>query len=152
VSALFGPSGCGKTTLLRCIAGLQRVPGGLLRIAGETWQDGKIFRPVHRRAVGYVFQEASLFRHLDVRGNLAYGYQRTPPRERRVPFDEAVQLFGLGPLLGQSPETLSGGQRQRVAIARALLTSPRLLLMDEPLASLDLESRAEILPYLERLH
>ncbi len=152
VTAIAGPSGCGKTSLLRCIAGLERVDGGYLCVNGERWQDGRQFVPTHRRALGYVFQEASLFPHLDVRGNLDYGLRRTPKRERRVAFDDAVQLLGIERLLAQRPDTLSGGQRQRVAIGRALLASPRLLLMDEPLASLDLDSRAEILPYLERLH
>ncbi len=152
VTAIFGPSGSGKTTLLRCIAGLERIDDGFLRINGEIWQQQKQFVPIHRRALGYVFQEASLFPHLAVRGNLDYGWQRTPKDQRRIDFDEVVQLLGIEPLLAQRPDTLSGGQRQRVAIGRALLTSPKLLLMDEPLASLDLDSRAEILPYLERLH
>ncbi len=152
ITALFGKSGCGKTTLLRCIAGLNKTPRGYLRIAGDIWQDEKTFVPVHARALGYVFQEASLFPHLSVRGNLEYGWKRTPAAQRRVDFDEIVALLGVEPLLRQKPETLSGGQRQRVAIARALLGSPKLLLLDEPLASLDLDSRAEILPYLEQLH
>jgi len=152
ITALFGPSGCGKTTLLRCIAGLERIRSGRVVIDGKTWQDERTFVPVHRRALGYVFQEASLFPHLNVSGNLDYGYRRTPASERRLGFDEVVDLLGVGPLLAQMPDTLSGGQRQRVAIARALLCSPQLLLMDEPLASLDMDSRAEILPYLEQLH
>ena len=152
ITALFGPSGCGKTTLLRCIAGLQRTREGYLRVGDTVWQDDSNFLPPHRRALGYVFQEANLFAHLNVRKNLEYGWQRTPVRERRVDFDEIVALLGVAPLLAQKPETLSGGQRQRVAIARALLCSPQLLLMDEPLANLDLASRAEILPYLEQLH
>lgn len=152
ITALFGKSGCGKTTLLRCIAGLNKTPAGYLRINGDIWQGEKIFVPVHARALGYVFQEASLFPHLSVRGNLDYGWKRTPVAERRVNFDEIVALLGVAPLLQQKPDTLSGGQRQRVAIARALLSSPKLLLLDEPLASLDLDSRAEILPYLEQLH
>ncbi len=152
ITALFGDSGCGKTTLLRCIAGLNKTRNGYLRINGDIWQDANTFTPTHRRALGYVFQEASLFPHLNVRGNLDYGYRRTPPAQRRLTFDEVVALLGIGSLLTQMPDTLSGGQRQRVAIARALLCSPQLLLMDEPLASLDLNSRAEILPYLEQLH
>ena len=152
ITALFGKSGCGKTTLLRCIAGLNKTPGGYLRINGDIWQDEKTLVPTHARALGYVFQEASLFPHLTVRGNLEYGWKRTPIAERRVDFDEIVTLLGVGPLLTQKSDTLSGGQRQRVAIARALLSSPKLLLLDEPLASLDLDSRAEILPYLEQLH
>jgi len=154
VTALFGPSGSGKTTVLRCVAGLERVPGGYLAVNGSVWQDDQngIFLPPHQRGLGYVFQEANLFLHLDVRRNLEYGWKRIPATERQVGFDQAVELVGIGPLLNRSPARLSGGERQRVAIARALLTSPRLLLMDEPLAALDLTSKAEILPYLERLH
>jgi len=150
VSALFGASGSGKTTLLRLIAGLMRAPGSLT-VNGEVWQDERIFVPTHRRALGYVFQEASLFPHLSVRGNLEYGWKRVPAAERRIGFDDAVEWLGLSALLPQAPQQLSGGQRQRVAIGRALLASPRLLLMDEPLSALDSNSRAEILPYLERL-
>jgi molybdate transport system ATP-binding protein len=153
-TGVFGPSGSGKTTLLRCVAGLERVPGGLLEVAGETWQDDTrgCFLPPHRRRAGFVFQEAGLFPHLSVRRNLEYGWRRTPAWERRVAFDDAVEWLGLGPLLTRPPAALSGGERQRVAVARALLTSPRLLLMDEPLAALDAAARDEILPYLERLH
>lgn len=150
VTALFGPSGGGKTTLLRCLAGLQRV-SGKLHCDGEVWQDGRHFLPAHRRAVGYVFQDANLFSHLSVAANLRFGLRRVPRDDRRIDFDEAVALLGLEPLLPRMPQQLSGGQKQRVAIARALLTSPRLLLLDEPLASLDLPSRAEILPWLQRL-
>lgn len=151
VTALFGPSGCGKTTILRCLAGLAKLPGRI-DIGGECWQDADVFVPPHRRAVGFVFQDTALFDHLDVAGNLRYGQRRIAAALRRVAFDEAVALLGIGNLLGRAVSRLSGGQRQRVAIARALLTSPRLLLMDEPLASLDVASRHEILPYLERLH
>ncbi|MDD5329297.1 MAG: molybdenum ABC transporter ATP-binding protein [Sulfuricella sp.] len=152
VTALFGHSGSGKTTLLRCLAGLERAPGSRLIVNGEIWQDENTFLPVHRRRLGYVFQEASLFPHLDVRRNLEFGWKRIPPAERRVGFDRAVELLGVGHLLERNPARLSGGERQRVAIARALLVSPDLLLMDEPLAALDLASKADILPYLERLH
>jgi molybdate transport system ATP-binding protein len=154
ITGVFGPSGSGKTTLLRCVAGLERAPGGLLEVAGEPWQDEArgLFLPTHRRRLGYVFQEAGLFDHLSVRGNLDYGLRRTAPAERRVRLDEAVGWLGLTALLERGPRQLSGGERQRVAIARALLTSPRLLLMDEPLAGLDAAARDEILPYLERLH
>jgi molybdate transport system ATP-binding protein len=153
VTALFGRSGSGKTTLLRCFAGLVRSEG-FLRVNGEIWQDSDagVFLPTHRRPLGYVFQEKSLFAHLSVRKNLEYGLKRLPRAERRVRFDEAVTLLGVAALLSRTPQQLSGGQGQRVAIARALLASPRLLLMDEPLASLDLASKSEILPYLERLH
>ncbi|MBL3590483.1 MAG: molybdenum ABC transporter ATP-binding protein [gamma proteobacterium endosymbiont of Lamellibrachia anaximandri] len=152
ISAIFGASGCGKTTLLRAIAGLEQPARGYLKIAGEVWQDGERFLPPHQRPLGYVFQEASLFPHLSVLGNLKYGYKRLPPEARRVDFDQAVTLLGIDPLLARRPQGLSGGERQRVAIARALLTSPRLLLMDEPLAALDRQSKREILPFLERLH
>ncbi|MHB1083456.1 MAG: molybdenum ABC transporter ATP-binding protein [Thiobacillus sp.] len=151
VSALFGVSGSGKTTLLRLIAGLMRAPGALT-VNGEVWQNERIFIPTHRRSLGYVFQEASLFPHLSVRGNLEYGWKRVPATERRIAFDDVVEWLGLDALLQHTPQQLSGGQRQRVAIGRALLASPRLLLMDEPLSALDSNSRAEILPYLERLH
>jgi molybdate transport system ATP-binding protein len=152
VSALFGPSGCGKTTCLRAIAGLQHAPGAFVAVNGERWQDDTSFVPTHRRALGYVFQETRLFAHLDVRRNLEYGMKRVAAAQRRVPLEQAVELLGLGPLLARRPDALSGGERQRVGIARALATSPRLLLMDEPLASLDLARKREILPYLERLH
>jgi molybdate transport system ATP-binding protein len=154
VSALFGPSGSGKTMLLRCVAGLERPDIGLLEVNGDCWQDSarRLFLPAHRRPIGYVLQEVGLFPHLSVRGNLEYGWNRLAKAERRVRFDDAVDLLGIQPLLARGTERLSGGERQRVAIARALLTSPRLLLMDEPLAALDQTSKAEILPYLERLH
>ncbi len=151
VTAIFGPSGSGKTTLLRCIAGLDRAPGGRLRVGGEAWQEGRRWVPTHRRPLGYVFQEASLFPHLSVAANLRYGRRRRAQAERRNP-DSSIELLGLGHLLERKPDRLSGGERQRVAIARALATAPRLLLMDEPLAALDLGRKQEILPYLERLH
>lgn len=152
VTAVFGHSGSGKTTLLRAIAGLIRASNGYLSVAGDVWQDGATFRPSHQRPLGYVFQEASLFSHLSVRNNLDYGRKRVPLIERRVALDTAVELLGIGPLLDRRPDSLSGGERQRVAIARALAVSPRWLLMDEPLASLDFARKQEILPYLERLH
>ncbi len=153
ITALFGRSGCGKTTLLRCVAGLERA-AGRCRLNGEVWQDDtrRIFVPTHRRSIAYVFQEPSLFPHLSVRRNLEYGFNRVPADRQQVGFDEIVHLLGVRRLLGRAPGGLSGGERQRVAMARALLTSPRLLLMDEPLAALDHASRQEILPYLERLH
>jgi molybdate transport system ATP-binding protein len=154
VTAIFGPSGSGKTSLLRSIAGLERAGSGYLAVNGEVWQDDTagIFLPVHKRPLGYVFQEASLFAHLDVRRNLDFGLRRVPAAQRRVSLEQAIELLGLQALMQRMPGTLSGGERQRVAIARALATSPRLLLMDEPLASLDIARKAEILPYLERLH
>jgi len=157
VTALFGASGCGKTTLLRCMAGLEHAEGHM-EVMGEPWQTAKsttgrgLFLPSHRRAVGYVFQDVALFPHLTVLNNLKYGLKRTPRQRRRIRLEEVTALLGLTALLGRRPDQLSGGQRQRVGIGRALLTSPRLLLMDEPMASLDLNSKAEILPYLERLH
>lgn len=152
VTALFGHSGSGKTTLLRLIAGLEQVPGGRLIVNGETWQDGNIFLPTHRRPLGYVFQEASLFPHLTARGNLEYGMKRSPAPLERAALDHVIELLGIAHLLERKPEQLSGGERQRVAIARALAVNPRLLLMDEPLAALDIKRKQEILPYLERLH
>ncbi|QQS55830.1 MAG: molybdenum ABC transporter ATP-binding protein [Candidatus Competibacteraceae bacterium] len=153
VTALFGHSGSGKTTLLRCLAGLERQSVGALKFKGEVWQDDArgICRPTHRRPLGYVFQEASLFPHLSVRKNLDYGRKRVNGGHK-VSLDQAVELLGIGHLLDRMPDRLSGGERQRVAIARALATSPELLLMDEPLAALDLKRKSEILPYLERLH
>src|SRR5918912_425364 len=151
VTALFGPSGCGKTTVLRAVAGLQRLAEGYCAVDGDVWQDGRSFRPTHRRPIGYVFQEASLFPHLSVRRNLLYGAPRAGgPAE--IGFDEVTDLLGLSRLLDRSPRNLSGGERQRVAIGRALLSSPRLLLMDEPLSALDRPTKDEILPFLERLH
>lgn len=152
VTALFGPSGSGKTTLLRCIAGLERTAAGTLSVNGEVWQDDTRFLPTHRRPLGYVFQDANLFAHLSVRRNLEFGLKRVSAAERRVSLDHAIELLGIGALLERLPERLSGGERQRVAIARALAVSPKILLMDEPLAALDLQRRQEILPYLERLH
>jgi molybdate transport system ATP-binding protein len=151
VTALFGRSGSGKTTLLRCIAGLERLPARVC-FEGVHWQDERHFVPTHERGVGYVFQEASLFPHRDVRGNLEYGLQRQPAAAGGMQLEEAVGLLGLATLLSQRAHELSGGERQRVAIARALLAGPRLLLMDEPLSSLDEQSKAEILPHLTRLH
>ena len=150
LTALFGHSGCGKTTLLRCIAGLQPAIGELV-VHGDTWHNAHEHRPVHRRPLAYVFQESSLFPHLSVARNLNYGYLRVPVSRRRIQFDQAVEWLGLAHLLERMPQKLSGGERQRVAIARALLTSPQLLLMDEPLSALDQASKREILFYLERL-
>lgn len=151
VTALFGHSGSGKTTLLRCIAGLERAREGRLAVDGEVWQDAGCWLPTHQRPIGYVFQEASLFAHLTVMGNLRYGMKRSSAAQR-VSLDHAIELLGIGHLLDRKPDRLSGGERQRVGIARALAVSPRLLLMDEPLAALDLKRKQEILPYLERLH
>ena len=180
VTALFGPSGSGKTTCLRAIAGLEHAVAlrsaarrNLVIINGETWQDDAqgIFASTHLRALGYVFQEASLFGHLSVAQNLAYGQKRASRAAGTQPYGssegavnvpvrmtheaamaQAVGMLGIGHLLARQPHTLSGGERQRVAIARALVTRPRLLLMDEPLAALDSKRKAEVLPYLEKLH
>jgi len=152
VTALFGPSGSGKTTLLRCIAGLERAAGSL-HVDGEVWQDETRFVATHKRPLGYVFQEASLFSHLSVRANLEYGLKRVASAERKVDLEQVVEWLGLERLIGRGDTAkLSGGERQRIAIGRALLTSPRILLMDEPLAALDSASKQDILPYLERLH
>ncbi|MEG0044683.1 MAG: molybdenum ABC transporter ATP-binding protein [Comamonas sp.] len=152
VTALFGPSGCGKTTCLRSLAGLERAQGRVA-VNGNIWQDDarKQWLPTHQRALGYVFQEASLFPHLSVQKNIDYGLKRTPVERRKVSRDRAVELLGIAHLMDRMPATLSGGERQRVAIARALATSPEVLLMDEPLAALDAQRKAEVLPYLEQL-
>jgi molybdate transport system ATP-binding protein len=152
VTALFGPSGCGKSTLLRCIAGLNAAPSGRCVVNGEVWQDGAQALPTHRRPLGYVFQEPQLFAHLSVSANLQYGRKRTAGAAQQVEWNRAIELLGIGHLLERRTAGLSGGERQRIAIARALLTSPRLLLMDEPLAALDLARKNEFMPYLERLH
>lgn len=153
VTALFGHSGSGKTTILRAIAGLDRHAGGYLEVNGETWQDDTVnlFVPPHRRALGYVFQEASLFPHLSVQGNLDFARKRAHAVDSDKVMADALALLGIGHLLERRTTELSGGERQRVAIARALLTKPRLLLLDEPLASLDGKRKGEVLPYLERM-
>ena len=154
VTALYGHSGSGKTTCLRCIAGLERADQGFVQVNDEVWQDSDkgIFVPPHKRALGYVFQEASLFPHLSVLANLQFGLKRIPRQQRRVDMAYATELLGISHLLDRHPQHLSGGERQRVGMARALLTSPTLLLMDEPLAALDAQRKSEILPYLQRLH
>lgn len=149
VTALFGPSGCGKTTVLRSLAGLERPASGTLIVNGETWQDDATWVPPHRRAIGYVFQEASLFPHLSVRSNLQYGMSRSAQAPADI--EQVIDLLGIRALLDRRPDRLSGGERQRVGIARALAVNPKLLLMDEPLAALDLARKQEILPYLDRL-
>lgn len=151
-TGIFGPSGCGKTSLLRALAGLEPLRGGRIVIQGEVWHDGHRRRPTIERRIGYVFQEPSLFSHLSVRQNLLFGYRRLAPGERCIEQEEVIELLGLDALLGRPVNRLSGGEAQRVAIGRALLASPRLLLLDEPLAALDQDRKAEILPFLERLH
>ena len=151
ITALFGASGSGKTTILRCLAGLDRVKHARIRMGESTWQDEHVFIPTHRRALGYVFQENSLFPHLSIKHNLEYGLKRSPKERQKYTLEQVVAWLGLSDLLQRHPHQLSGGQRQRVAVGRAILTSPELLLMDEPLSNLDQGSKNEILPYLKRL-
>ena len=153
ITVLFGVSGSGKTSLLRCVAGLERGARGTVRIGIETWQDDstRVFLPTWARSLGYVFQEASLFEHLDVRGNLNYGLRRSALINAAEPLDSIIDLLGIRALLPRRADQLSGGERQRVAIARALATQPRLLLLDEPLTAIDNTRRYEIMPWLERL-
>ncbi|TDX99270.1 molybdenum ABC transporter ATP-binding protein [Thiohalophilus thiocyanatoxydans] len=151
ITALFGPSGCGKTTLLRCIAGLEPGARGSVQLGQTTWQDAHTFVPVHRRGIGYVFQEANLFAHLSVRNNLLYGYRRSGGDQGGVDPERIIQLLGIDQLQDRSVQNLSGGERQRVAIGRALLSAPQLLLMDEPLAALDRESKNAIMACLQQL-
>lgn len=149
VTAVFGPSGCGKTSLLRVIAGLSQRAHGRIEAFGEVWHRDAHGLAAHRRGVGFVFQDARLFPHLDVRANLSYGAAR---RGRgRVRFDDVVEGMDLAALLDRAPATLSGGERQRVALGRCLLSEPRLLLLDEPMSALDRGRRDELLPYLRRL-
>lgn len=152
-TVLFGPSGAGKTTILRAIAGLQKPARGRIEIGGRVLfsSDREIDVPVHRRRIGYVFQDGRLFPHLRVRGNLLFGrWLRGRPGSLQD-FDTVVALLGLDALLDRWPRSLSGGERQRAAIGRALLSDPDILLLDEPLAGLDDERKAEVLPYIERL-
>ena len=151
ITAIFGGSGSGKTSLLHCIAGLEKKASGSLSVNGERWQDSSVFLPTHKRSLGYVFQEASLFEHLTAMGNLRYAIKRSNQIAKSELFKQVVNVMGIENILEQFPQQLSGGEKQRVAIARALLTQPKLLLMDEPLASLDTPRKLEILPYLERL-
>ncbi len=154
ITVLFGHSGSGKTTLLRCISGLQYVPNGYFEINGIVWQDDKagIFVPTYKRSLGYVFQEANLFPHLTVLGNLQFGLKRIGKPSNTAGLEQILDLLGISHLLDRMPDKLSGGERQRVAIARALVLKPDILLMDEPLASLDAKRKQEILPYLNKLH
>ncbi|CAN7335332.1 molybdenum ABC transporter ATP-binding protein [Pararhizobium sp. LjRoot238] len=153
VTALFGRSGSGKTSLINAIAGLLHPDRGRLAFNGDVLVDSeaRVFVPPHKRRFGYVFQEARLFPHLSVRHNLGYGRWFARHTHKEPNFNRIVDLLGVGALLDRAPANLSGGEKQRIAIGRALLSNPRLLLMDEPLAALDDERKAEILPYLERL-
>ena len=152
ITAIFGHSGSGKTSLLRCIAGLEKADQGKLFINGECWQDDSLFLATHKRPIGYVFQEASLFPHLSAQKNLAYATKRADRPVSPEFYNRVITVMGVEDILTRYPNQLSGGERQRIAIARALLIQPRLLLMDEPLAALDHKRKQEILPYLERLH
>lgn len=151
ITAIFGESGSGKTSLLRCIAGLEKNVSGSLHVNGECWQNDSMFVPTHKRSLGYVFQEASLFEHLTAIGNLHYAIKRNSQAANPELLEQVISVMGIKKVLSQLPQQLSGGEKQRVAIARALLRQPKLLLMDEPLASLDTARKLEILPYLERL-
>lgn len=153
ITAVYGPSGCGKTTLLRCLAGLEKAPTGEIRFGSTVWQNESqgTFLPIFQRSIGYVFQDPRLFPHLSVRSNLEFGLKRTPKEQRKLSFEQIVNIFGIENLLEQRSHQLSGGEQQRVAIGRALLTSPDLLLMDEPLSSLDVTRKREILPFIQRL-
>jgi len=153
VVALFGRSGSGKTTLVNVIAGLLAPDAGHVRLGDTVLEDtaSGVRVPAEQRRIGYVFQDARLFPHRDVEGNLRYGLTRAPASQRAIGFEEVVALLGLAPLLDRRPGALSGGERQRVAIGRAVLAQPRLLLLDEPLASLDASRREDVLPFLERL-
>ena len=152
ITALFGPSGCGKTTLLRCIAGLENDCRGVLKVGDTTWQDDEqgIMLPAHQRPVAYVFQQPALFPHLSVSGNLDFAEKRA--ETKLMPRDEVVSMTGITHLLTRHCDKLSGGERQRVAMARALLSGPELLLLDEPMAALDRDSKSELMPFLEDLH
>ncbi len=153
VTGILGPSGAGKTTLLRLVAGLERCRDGDVQLGERVWQrrGERQFTPTHDRGIGFVFQEPSLFPHLDVRRNLAYGWKRTPVDARHLAFDDAVDLLDLANLMDRGADRLSGGERQRVAIARALLAGPELLCFDEPLANVDPEQRHDVLGFLERV-
>ncbi|WP_438970277.1 molybdenum ABC transporter ATP-binding protein [Methylophaga sp.] len=152
VTAVFGPSGCGKTSLMRAIAGLESSATGFIKMADKIWQDEHYFKPAHQRDIGFVFQDASLFPHLNVFDNLQFGLKRQTKNKRRVSLEQAIDLLALAPLLNRSVENLSGGEKQRVAIARAVATSPAVLLFDEPLAAVDIAHKHEILRYIQSLH
>lgn len=151
VTAIFGHSGSGKTTFLRCVAGLDQPDQAYLEINGQVWHNRHRCLPTHKRPLGYVFQEASLFPHLNAKRNLLYAIKRADQPFNPALYERVIEMLGIAPLLSRYPANLSGGERQRVAIARALLIQPRLLLMDEPLAALDMARKQEILPYLEKL-
>ncbi|MBE7638215.1 molybdenum ABC transporter ATP-binding protein [Sneathiella sp. P13V-1] len=151
VTAVFGPSGCGKTTLLRCFAGLEPAIKGSLKVGDQEWQNETTFIPSHKRRVGYVFQEPSLFDHLDVQGNLEYGLKRRNSKMEESRQEAIIDLLGIRQLLDRKTDKLSGGEKQRISIARALLSGPEILLMDEPLSALDKSSKSEIIPFFHKL-
>ncbi len=151
LTALFGPSGVGKTSLLNMVAGLLRPDRGHIRIGGRTLFDGATDLPPEARRVGYVFQDGRLFPHRRVKANLLYGWRLADPANRWMTLDEAADFLGIGHLLGRWPQGLSGGEAQRVAIGRALLAAPQILLMDEPLSSLDAARRDDIMTVIERI-
>lgn len=152
ITALYGPSGCGKSTLLDCIAGLREPePGSTVRIGDTLWETGKAATPAWERELGYVFQDARLFEHLTVRGNLEYAIKRRKTQPNAATLEEVSGVLQLAPLLSRMPQTLSAGQKQRVAVARALLRSPVMLLMDEPMANLDHAARQTIMPALQAI-
>ncbi len=151
LTALFGPSGVGKTSLLNMVAGLLRPDRGHIRIGGRTLFDGATDLPPEARRVGYVFQDGRLFPHRRVKANLLYGWRLADPTNRWMTLDEAADFLGIGHLLGRWPQSLSGGEAQRVAIGRALLAAPQILLMDEPLSSLDAARRDDIMTVIERI-
>lgn len=151
VTVIFGPSGCGKTTVLRCLAGLEHAGQGYIKFRDNLWQDRHQFLPPHQRPAGFVFQDARLFPHLSVKANLEFGMKRAAERNPSLDWNTVVELLELGPHLERKPAGLSTGEQQRVALGRALLTSPQLLLMDEPLANLDARRKEEVLPFLLRL-
>ncbi len=152
ITAIYGVSGAGKTTLLRSIAGLEPTTLGYIKIDGELWQDSGFFLPAHKRSVGYIFQEPSLFEHLDIVCNIEYGFKRVELSKRKISTEQVISLLNLEPLLLRKPHQLSGGEQQRVAIARAILTNPSILLLDEPLSALNIELKEEILGYLKQLN
>ena len=152
VTAIFGPSGSGKTTLLRCLAGLEQSDRGELEVKGDTWQSKEVFLPTHKRPLGYVFQESSLFPHLTARKNLHYALKRSGSGGGGMKLDQATTLLGIDQLLDRYPHQLSGGERQRVAIARAIVNNPSIILADEPTGNLDTKTSYEIMEIFDTIH
>lgn len=154
ITALFGPSGAGKSSVINMVAGLSRPDSGKIYIQGHCLFDSEkgVDLPPEKRNVGYVFQEGCLFPHLTVKANLLYGRNRKNHRSATTDFDQVVEVLGIGHLLSRKPNTLSGGEKQRVAFGRAVLSNPDILLMDEPLASLDKERKEEMLPFIKKLN